>query len=179
MKRQMNFLKVVNDFNVFLETGGEVLVLLVFVSILFWTLIIEKIIYHKIVYKTFSRKLKNHWRDHPQGETWENIQLKTAQVSELKITLFANVSTMQVLIALFPLLGLLGTITGMVNVFDSMSSLGTNARAMASGISMATIPTMAGMLLAVLGLFAYTQLDTALQKKIRKLRDKVLKDSDA
>jgi biopolymer transport protein ExbB len=60
-----------------------------------------------------------------------------------------------------------------------MSSLGTNAKAMASGISMATIPTMAGMLLAVLGIFAYSRADFMIKKEIRKLKDKLLKDSDA
>ena len=58
------------------------------------------------------------------------------------------------LIKLCPLLGLLGTVTGMIHVFDVMAVTGTgNARAMASGISLATIPTMAGMVIAIAGLY--------------------------
>ncbi len=162
-----------------MQTGGDVLLILFIVSILFWTLVVEKFLYKTFVYRATSKKLRRYWKNHKEAETWANTQLKTAQVSSLNIALNSNLSIMRVLIALFPLLGLLGTITGMVSVFDSMSSLGTNAKAMASGISMSTIPTMAGMLLAVLGLFAYSQIDATAKKEIRKLKDKILKDSDA
>jgi biopolymer transport protein ExbB len=65
-----------------------------------------------------------------------------------------NISKIKVLVALCPLLGLLGTVTGMISVFDVMAMTGTgNARLMASGISMATIPTMAGMVAALSGLY--------------------------
>jgi biopolymer transport protein ExbB len=52
------------------------------------------------------------------------------------------------------MLGLLGTVVGMIHVFDVMSVTGNgNARAMASGISKATITTMAGMVIAISGLY--------------------------
>ena len=179
MLMQMNDIKIYNELLVFLQTGGDVLLILFLLSILFWTLIIEKFIYQRVNYRTSSKQLRRYWKAEENSDSWAKLQLKTAQVSELSIALNSNLSLMKVIISLFPLLGLLGTITGMVNVFDSMSSLGTNAKAMASGISMATIPTMAGMLLAVLGLFAYSQVDAVMKKEIRKLKDKVLKDSDA
>jgi len=60
------------------------------------------------------------------------------------------------LVAVCPLLGLLGTVTGMIEVFDVMAVMGTgSARAMASGISKATIPTMAGMVGALTGVFCH------------------------
>ena len=179
MLGQMNILKTYNELLVFLQTGGDVLLILFVLSIFFWTLAIEKFIYHKVNYRIASKELRRYWKAHKDSDSWANVQLKTAQVSKLGVALTSNLSLMKVTISLFPLLGLLGTITGMVSVFDSMSSLGTNAKAMASGISMATIPTMAGMLLAVLGLFAYSQVDAVIKKEIRKLKDKILKDSDA
>ena len=49
------------------------------------------------------------------------------------------------LVALCPMLGLLGTVTGMIEVFDVMAIAGSgNVRGMAGGISKATLPTMAG-----------------------------------
>jgi len=176
---QMNNIKIYNELLVFLQTGGDVLLILFFLSIFFWTLVIEKFIYQRVVYRSAAKQLRKYWKGVKNSDSWENMQLKIAEVSKLSIALNSNLSLMRVTISLFPLLGLLGTITGMVNVFDSMSSLGTNAKAMASGISMATIPTMAGMLLAVLGLFAYSRVDTVVKKEIRKLKDKLLKDSDA
>ena len=163
----------------FLETGGDVLVVLFIFSILFWTLVVEKTLYHREVFKPLSKKLKQFWKRREDKNNWEQQQLITAQISQLKLGLHKNLTVMKVVIALFPLLGLLGTITGMISVFDSMNALGTNAKAMASGISMATIPTMAGMLLAVLGLFAFTRIHGLALKEIRLLQDKLLRDSDA
>ena len=59
------------------------------------------------------------------------------------------------MIALCPLFGLLGTVTGMIEVFSVLSITGGGqARSMADGISKATIPTMAGMVAALSGVFA-------------------------
>ena len=59
------------------------------------------------------------------------------------------------MIALCPLFGLLGTVTGMIEVFSALSITGGGqARSMADGISKATIPTMAGMVAALSGVFA-------------------------
>ena len=67
---------------------------------------------------------------------------------------------MKTLVALCPLLGLLGTVTGMIEVFDVMAISGSgNARAMASGVSKATIPTMSGMVAALSGLVISVQMD--------------------
>ena len=71
-----------------------------------------------------------------------------------------NVGLIKALIAICPLLGLLGTVTGMVSVFDVMTFSGTgNARAMAAGVSKATVPTMAGMVAALSGVYFGTWLE--------------------
>jgi biopolymer transport protein ExbB len=58
-----------------------------------------------------------------------------------------------VLVAVAPLLGLLGTVLGMIETFQVISIFGTgNANAMANGISIALITTEAGLLIAVPGL---------------------------
>ena len=78
----------------------------------------------------------------------------------------------KVLIAICPLLGLLGTVTGMIAVFDVMTySGGGNARAMAGGVSMATIPTMAGMVAALSGVYFGTWLEHKAQVETEKLED--------
>jgi biopolymer transport protein ExbB len=62
--------------------------------------------------------------------------------------------------AVLPLLGLLGTVTGMIQVFDVMALTGTgNARLMAGGVSAATIPTMSGLVAALSGLYLVTYLE--------------------
>ena len=57
------------------------------------------------------------------------------------------------------MLGLLGTVTGMIEVFDVMASGGGNTRGMAAGVSKATLPTMAGMVAAISGMLFSIQLE--------------------
>ena len=73
-----------------------------------------------------------------------------------------NLTLIQTCIMLAPLFGLLGTVTGMIEVFQVMAfSGGGDARAMAGGVSKATLPTMAGMVVALSGVFASIYLNSA------------------
>ena len=71
--------------------------------------------------------------------------------------------------------GLLGTVTGMIEVFDVMAITGSgNARSMASGVSKATIPTMAGMVGALSGVFAGNDSDPQASRSEVELLDDAL-----
>lgn len=71
-----------------------------------------------------------------------------------------------VLAGVAPLLGLLGTVLGMIQTFDVISLFGTgNAKAMAGGISVALITTQTGLLVAIPGLF----LSGVLSRRARQL----------
>lgn len=64
-----------------------------------------------------------------------------------------SVATILIMASVAPLLGLLGTVSGMIMTFDVISEFGTgNARALASGISEALITTQSGLVVAVPGL---------------------------
>jgi biopolymer transport protein ExbB len=81
------------------------------------------------------------------------------------------------LVSLCPLLGLLGTVTGMIQVFDVMAVEGTsNARSMAAGVSLATVPTMAGMVGALSGVFASTWLNRKSARQLEIFRDSMTTD---
>ena len=76
------------------------------------------------------------------------------------------------LIAICPLLGLLGTVTGMISVFEVMAEVGTgNARLMAGGISLATIPTMAGMVCALSGICFVNRIEYQSKKEQQKAEE--------
>ena len=79
------------------------------------------------------------------------------------------------LVAVTALLGLLGTVTGMVEVFDVMAVTGSsNARLMAAGISKATIPTMAGLVASLSGLIFINTFDRNVQKASHRISDDLL-----
>jgi biopolymer transport protein ExbB len=64
------------------------------------------------------------------------------------------VGTIALLATIAPLLGLLGTVGGMIKTFTVIAEFGTgNARALAGGISEALITTQTGLVVAVPGLF--------------------------
>ena len=79
---------------------------------------------------------------------------------------------MRLIILSVAVMGLLGTVTGMIAVFDIMATMGTgNPRTMAAGISMATIPTMAGMVAALSGVFFSSRLEVKVKREKADLVD--------
>ncbi len=68
-----------------------------------------------------------------------------------------DVGTIAMLANIAPLLGLLGTVTGMIKTFSVIAEFGTgNAKALAGGISEALLTTQTGLVVAVPGLFLAT-----------------------
>ena len=74
-------------------------------------------------------------------------------ISNVKRKTASNIKVLDGLIGMTPMIGLLGTVYGMIEVFEVLSFMGTgNPRAMSSGVAKATIPTMAGMVISLFGL---------------------------
>ena len=75
------------------------------------------------------------------------------------------------LIGLCPMLGLHGTVYGIIEVFEVLAVLGTgNPRAMSTGVAKATIPTMAGMTIALSGLFFKFDLANRVERYVVEAR---------
>ncbi|MCB1741811.1 MAG: MotA/TolQ/ExbB proton channel family protein [Gammaproteobacteria bacterium] len=86
--------------------------------------------------------------------------------SQIGLELTQRLATLRGLVALSPLLGLLGTVYGMIEIFELIAVTGTgDARALASGIARATVPTATGMVIAVIGLFMHVQSSAACQRE--------------
>jgi len=161
----------------FLETGGIVLNYIGILIFLMWVFILERIFYLLFFYKKYRKKLIKQWKNRADRKSWNAVQIRDAMISRTKQALNKSLPTIQAFVALCPLLGLLGTVTGMIEVFDVMAISGSgNARSMASGVSKATIPTMAGMVGALSGVFASTWLKRTATKETALLEDKLLLD---
>ena len=127
---------------------------ILFLAIALWHFIIERYWYMYVTHPKEVKKTMAEWEAREDRQSWNARAIRKMLISRVTLKLEKNLLIMQVLVALCPLLGLLGTVYGMINVFDIMAVTGTsNARAMASGISLATIPTMAGMVVALSGLY--------------------------
>lgn len=165
----LDALDVIRDF---LDRGGSVLWLILFVLVVLWTLIIERFMYYKGQFPQERQDAVDSWMNREDRGSWYAHRVRDQKISELAGQLTKNISMVKTLVALCPLMGLLGTVTGMIAVFDVMAETGTgNARMMASGISMATIPTMAGMVAALSGLYFGNLLESKAKKEKQKLTE--------
>lgn len=156
----------------FMELGGNVLWAIMFVLFLMWTFILERVWYFYRVHPGKKREIMAVWESRADTTSWYARQIRDGLISDAAISLKRNIGLIKALIAICPLLGLLGTVTGMITVFDVMTySGGGNARAMAGGVSMATVPTMAGMVAALSGVYFGTWLEHKAQTESEKLED--------
>ncbi|MBT77179.1 MAG: biopolymer transporter ExbB, partial [Chromatiales bacterium] len=141
----------------FMELGGPILTLIGWVIFAMWALIFERMIYFRTVLKNLKAEIRDTWEGRSERSSWNAHQIRDGLISQFSMSANTSVPVVQTLVALCPLLGLMGTVTGMIEVFDAMAFSGSgNARSMASGVSKATIPTMAGMVGALSGVFLVT-----------------------
>ena len=104
------------------------------------------------------------YKDKPRMSLEEKISEKAA---DIKLDLERNLNMLGIIASISPLLGLLGTVVGMITVFANINLLGTSSNAdfLASGISEALITTAFGLIVAVPGLVFYRMF----QHKVDKL----------
>ncbi len=162
-------IEVVGDF---MEAGGGVLWAISAVTFLMWIMILEREWYFHLIYPKDLKRTIAAWNERSDHASWYAMAIRQRMIGELKEKLHHALLQIRTLVALCPLLGLLGTVTGMIHVFDVMALAGNgNARAMASGVSLATIPTMAGMVAALSGFYFTHQLERFAKAQIQSASD--------
>ncbi|WP_031434193.1 MotA/TolQ/ExbB proton channel family protein [Methylomarinum vadi] len=153
-----------------LSAGGDVLWLILCASVCLWGLISERLIYFKIVYPDLQCHWLEQWRQRNHCSPRVAFHIRRGILSEAKISMEQYMAVIKMLIAICPMLGLLGTVTGMIQVFDVMAVTGSsNARSMAAGISQATISTMAGMMVAISGLYFHKLIEKSIHDRFQHL----------
>ena len=161
----------------FMESGGPVLWYIAILVTFMWALIFERIYYFLFVHDEFASSINKRYLSMSFKTPWHKNMAKGRLVSEGRIAINRNVQLIQVCIALCPLFGLMGTVTGMIEVFQVMAlSGGGDARAMAGGVSKATLPTMAGMVVALSGVFATIYLSSASDRHTNDLREYIKRE---
>lgn len=135
------------------DLGGPVLWWIFAAALLMWVLILERGWYFVRVFPGRRRALEQAWLARSDRRSWHARRIRALLVSQAQIEMNAGVHTMGVVIPMCPLLGLVGTVLGMIEVFDAMSLRGkVDPQTLASGISQAMIATMAGLAVALSGM---------------------------
>jgi biopolymer transport protein ExbB len=160
-----------------MNLGGPVLRWIAITIFLMWMLIIERLLYFRTTMKASAAELKQTWEARAERKSWHAHQIREGMISRFEQATLGPIPMIQTLIALCPLLGLLGTVTGMIRVFEVMALSGSgNVRAMAAGVSQATVPTMAGMVGALSGVLLVTLLSRRATRESEFLADSLTMD---
>lgn len=138
----------------FLARGGDVLLVISATIFLMWALILDRFIYLSGEHPLRTRETIARWHERKDRGSWHSERIYEALVADLGMRLQRGIPMIKTLAALCPLLGLLGTVLGMIRIFETAALLGNSSpRTTAGGVSMAIVTTMAGMVGALSGIF--------------------------
>ena len=161
----------------FMDKGGIVLWFIAALTFLMWTLVFERFWYfHTSLRKDVDAAIAT-WESRRERKSWNAQQVRRLLISQTHEKINASLPMIKTMVALAPLFGLLGTVTGMIEVFNIMAVTGGgDAKSMAGGVSKATIPTMAGMVAALSGVFANTYVTRIAERESVLLEDHLTTD---
>lgn len=161
----------------YIRSGGGVMIPILLVSFVMWMLILNRVMFmRRLCIKTIPRQdagqlVRENRMPHTRHKGVNSLLVRQfllkrtgnreldsyildETVVSLSSTMDRHLAVIAVLAGVAPLLGLLGTVTGMMTTFDVITTFGTgNARAMAGGISVALITTQTGLLVSIPGLY--------------------------
>ncbi|MEJ8569212.1 MotA/TolQ/ExbB proton channel family protein [Elongatibacter sediminis] len=163
------FLETIRDF---FELGGPVLRVIGILTLFMWMLVIERLVFMRTGYRRLVRSALQIWENREDKSSWKAHQIRSRIIAHVSASAEKHLALIQTCVALCPLLGLLGTVTGMIEVFEVMAISGSgNPRSMASGVSKATVPTMSGMVAALSGVAMSAYLSNRARREREALAD--------
>jgi biopolymer transport protein ExbB len=134
--------------------GGLFVFFIFATGVVLWTIVLERYWFFARILPGLTRDTMERWKSRREHRSWCSRQIRTAMISRLNAQMTSNLLLLKVLVPLSPLLGLIGTVSGMLEVFDSMALRGSaDARTMASGVSHAMICTLTGLAVSITGLY--------------------------
>ncbi|BFU77080.1 MotA/TolQ/ExbB proton channel family protein [Arcobacter sp. 15-2] len=159
----------IDDLSHFFDRGGSVLYIVFFIAFFLWGLLIDRFVYLYFTFKKQRKEILQNVKTNSYDQKFIQ-EIQTHIVEDIRLQLNDGLDFIKTLIIVCPLVGLLGTVTGMIEVFDVMAIIGNgDVKSMANGVSMATIPTMAGMVIALSGILFEKKLETTINYQIDKL----------
>ena len=154
------------------DAGGPFVFWIFACGVLMWTLVLERCWFFWRVLPKQADRLIAEWEARADRNSWCARQIRQAMISRLNVSMTTGFPLLQVLVPLSPLLGLIGTVSGMLEVFDSMALRGSaDARSMASGVSHAMICTMTGLAVSITGLYPVHYFRTRARRETELLAD--------
>lgn len=127
-----------------LGEGGWTLWVMFGISCVVWARLLERIYLLRVGFPKQRRALEDL-----------DVASQGRRAKSLQRSLQEGMDATRTMIAALPLLGLLGTVAGMIEAFDALSVFGnSNAQGLSGGISHALISTMVGLVTSLVALYA-------------------------
>ena len=108
----------------FMEMGGDVLWFIAAITFLMWSLIFERVWFFRTEHKDLVLEASNTWENRAERKSWSARQVREGIISDGATRITGSLPIIETCVALCPLFGLLGTVTGMIAVFDAMATQG-------------------------------------------------------
>ncbi len=136
-----------------IDLGGAVLLPIMLATFVMWALISERYWYlTSTCCRLYDDCLKAGERMRAACSERPIAALRMRRISEFRLSAARGLEIIQSLVRANILLGLFGTVLGMIEVFDGLASSGVgDARVVTDGIFKAIIPTLAGMVASLSG----------------------------
>jgi len=158
-----------------IDEGGPFVMAIFLCCVAMWTLVLERAWFFARVLPGQIEQAVACWKKRTDHRSWCARQVRSATISRLNAAMTENAPLLGVLVPLAPLLGLIGTVGGMLEVFDSMALKGSaDARAMASGVSHAMICTMTGLAVSISGLYPVYYFRSRTRRETELIADKLV-----
>lgn len=155
-----------------LLAGGWVIAVILGLSVVMWILILDRYLFLWRDEKRLADETRRYWTANRSNSPLINHRLRAGLTGAFHSKLSRWIGTIQVITAVLPLLGLLGTVSGMIKTFEVMTIFGSgNIRGMADGISQALVTTMAGLLTALTGMYFAEDLNERFERETENLAE--------
>lgn len=164
------------DLMTYIDRGGIIVYILIFLNIIGFT-----IMFWKLVVIALSKNKRENLVNETIAFARENSQ----EFKKDSIENFINrkikklefgLNTVKIIASIAPLLGLLGTVIGVLDSFDSITKSGLGDPSIfSSGISVALITTIAGLIVAIPHYIGYNYIVGILDDIELKIQKEVLK----
>lgn len=159
----------------YIQQGGAIMYLLLLLNIIGFALMISKFVILKRetsnAVDTASRLSSNI----PKGSADSVLELAKQEIASYIAGIESGLNTIKIIATISPLLGLLGTVVGILLAFQVISQTGLNDPAnFAQGISLALITTVGGLIVAIPHFIGHTYLIGSLDRLEAQIEKSVL-----
>ena len=158
------------DLMYYMDKGGVIMYILLALNIIGFSTMIIKLIQYLLAKRKTSHIVSEVYDEFFVSDKEARLALGKDILTEKMVQYERGLSTVRIIASIAPLLGLLGTVIGVLSAFEAISRLGLNDPSVfASGISLALITTVGGLVVAIPHYIGYNYLIGMLDKLEAKL----------